>query len=51
MKMTSGVSLPIVSAFSTRLLCRMPRTLMAAIAAMMTVITTARRPGCVTAGQ
>ena len=35
MKITSGVSLPTVRTFSTRLLCRMPRTLIAAIAAMI----------------
>ena len=51
MKITSGVSLAMVSAFSTRLLCRMPRTLIAAIAAMIAVITAARGPLRDIAGQ
>ncbi len=42
MNMTSGSSLPIVSTLRTRLLCRMPRMLIAAIATMTSVMKVAR---------
>ena len=51
MNTTSGSSFPIVSTLTTVLLCRIPRTLIAAIARMMTAITRARRQPEVRAGQ
>ena len=51
MKITSGVSFAIVRAFSTRLLCRIPRTLIAVIAAVITAIVAARGPLRDIAGQ
>ena len=51
MKISSGVSLAMVSALRTTLLCLIPRTLMAAIAPMIPVIAIARGPLRDIAGQ
>ena len=47
----SGTSLPMVSALTTMLLWRMPRMLIAAIAAMISVMTAARGRRSRSAGQ
>ena len=51
MKIASGKSLPIVSTFTTKLLCRMPRMLIAARIMVTVAIRAARGAPTVIAGQ
>ena len=51
MKIASGTSLPMVSAFTSHALCRMPRTLIQASAAVIAVSSRPRGHPAVIAGQ